>query len=213
MECILKNKRHETFCWLLAGGTLDVVEAFRKSGYKGGLGWLWRLLNREDVGRRLREIGGLLKRLLIAPAKPAVAPAMPEGANRRIAEKLRGSLPVSSIAGKIDSHRPGSTQPAAQNLPVPATAIHRIPAAPSTTERHIVEPVLPAGESHPLSGDAPCNRRHEKKMRRKAEEEARRQRAAQRRSTQVPRYADLISGLSINSLAVPRATISPVSST
>ncbi|MDR1828734.1 MAG: hypothetical protein LBR29_10420 [Methylobacteriaceae bacterium] len=69
MECVLRNKRHETFCWLMAGGTMDPVEAFRKAGYKGGLGWLWRLLNREDIGRRLIEIGGLLKRLLIVPLR------------------------------------------------------------------------------------------------------------------------------------------------
>ncbi|MDR1826883.1 MAG: hypothetical protein LBR29_00975 [Methylobacteriaceae bacterium] len=76
MGCVLKNRKHETFCWLLASNRMDPVEAFRMVGYRGGLGWLWRLLNREDIGRRVREIGGLLRRRLIEPVREGAASAV-----------------------------------------------------------------------------------------------------------------------------------------
>ncbi|MDR1827209.1 MAG: hypothetical protein LBR29_02635 [Methylobacteriaceae bacterium] len=123
MDCVLKNKRHETFCWLLAGGTMGPVDALRQAGYKGGLGWLWRLLNREDIGRRLQEIGGLLRRLMIVPLKAAADAA---------ADTARAALVTTRqlLTGK--ERREPRVQPAGESEP-PAAPAPAPPVAPEVS--------------------------------------------------------------------------------
>ncbi|MDR1827874.1 MAG: hypothetical protein LBR29_06055 [Methylobacteriaceae bacterium] len=148
MECVLKNKRHEEFCWILAAGRMDPVAAFRKAGYKGGLGWLWRLLNREDIGRRLREIGGLLRRLLIAPVAEAVE-SLKENA---VAAAATVKAAVRAVVVKAESRKASVTK-----------------VMPSTLLQSAALPPVAA----PVPVTPPMDRRRAKKLKRKAE--ARRQ--------------------------------------